>query len=321
MGAALTYARRYTLFPLVGIAGEDDLDAPDLNGKVDAAASAPRSMSPRKPKQGRRRTGRPQLPQGRGHRQHRQRRRQQLSPARRKPPFCADHARPERSAAVREQLLADMGQLQSPDEAADWVHRNLSLKTTLTAVDAHLVEAGFRESLATIEAASTTGEEQSDSAPKTGPAPSGKESFLAWETHPPTRGPRLEPQPYVVVAWRRRSFGCATRSTAYSSPRNHASTAAERPRKPITLVSPNRAHLDERSAMNTRSPFAGVTTAICTATVMKPHGGLGSASTLGPLRSSYGGSRLRYASDAAVSELLPDVIPARMGTFGSSGFD
>jgi hypothetical protein len=31
-GAALAYARRYALFTLVGIAGEDDLDAPDLNG-------------------------------------------------------------------------------------------------------------------------------------------------------------------------------------------------------------------------------------------------------------------------------------------------
>ncbi len=31
MGAALTYARRYALFTLVGIAGEDDLDAPDMN--------------------------------------------------------------------------------------------------------------------------------------------------------------------------------------------------------------------------------------------------------------------------------------------------
>src|SRR5215469_7035246 len=30
MGAALTYARRYSLFTLVGIAGEDDLDASDL---------------------------------------------------------------------------------------------------------------------------------------------------------------------------------------------------------------------------------------------------------------------------------------------------
>ena len=35
MGAALTYARRYALFTLVGIAGEDDLDAPDI------CASAP----------------------------------------------------------------------------------------------------------------------------------------------------------------------------------------------------------------------------------------------------------------------------------------
>src|SRR5436190_22600563 len=35
MGAALTYARRYALFTLVGIAGEDDLDAPDLNGALE----------------------------------------------------------------------------------------------------------------------------------------------------------------------------------------------------------------------------------------------------------------------------------------------
>ena len=32
MGAALSYARRYTLFTLVGIAGEDDLDAPTRAG-------------------------------------------------------------------------------------------------------------------------------------------------------------------------------------------------------------------------------------------------------------------------------------------------
>ena len=46
MGAALTYARRYALFTMVGIAGEDDLDAPpDLindpaagNKAVDAGA-------------------------------------------------------------------------------------------------------------------------------------------------------------------------------------------------------------------------------------------------------------------------------------------
>src|SRR3954466_15611323 len=41
MGAALTYARRYALFTLVGIAGEDDLDAPDLNGGVGGALPDP----------------------------------------------------------------------------------------------------------------------------------------------------------------------------------------------------------------------------------------------------------------------------------------
>src|ERR1700719_3843724 len=39
MGAALTYARRYSLFTLVGIAGEDDLDAPDLAGQSNKGTS------------------------------------------------------------------------------------------------------------------------------------------------------------------------------------------------------------------------------------------------------------------------------------------
>src|SRR5262245_31367929 len=46
VGAALTYARRYALFTLVGITGEDDLDAPDLN--ANPAASIPGSLQPRK---------------------------------------------------------------------------------------------------------------------------------------------------------------------------------------------------------------------------------------------------------------------------------
>src|ERR671936_781186 len=40
MGAALTYARRYALFTLVGIAGEDDLDAPDICAPLSVAGSA-----------------------------------------------------------------------------------------------------------------------------------------------------------------------------------------------------------------------------------------------------------------------------------------
>src|SRR5689334_13993361 len=45
MGAALTYARRYALFTLVGIAGEDDLDAPDLGAAPNPAAELPRPGS------------------------------------------------------------------------------------------------------------------------------------------------------------------------------------------------------------------------------------------------------------------------------------
>jgi hypothetical protein len=41
MGAALTYARRYALFTLVGIAGEDDLDAPDLDATSKTGAEEP----------------------------------------------------------------------------------------------------------------------------------------------------------------------------------------------------------------------------------------------------------------------------------------
>jgi hypothetical protein len=41
MGAALTYARRCALFTVVGIAGEDDLDAPDLGAAPKDGAEPP----------------------------------------------------------------------------------------------------------------------------------------------------------------------------------------------------------------------------------------------------------------------------------------
>src|SRR5215208_8543559 len=41
MGAALTYARRYSLFALVGLAGEDDLDAPAELAASERDGSAP----------------------------------------------------------------------------------------------------------------------------------------------------------------------------------------------------------------------------------------------------------------------------------------
>ena len=54
MGAALTYARRYALFTLVGIAGEDDLDAPDLVAPTPQTKSRARTRPavPRRPMAG-----------------------------------------------------------------------------------------------------------------------------------------------------------------------------------------------------------------------------------------------------------------------------
>jgi hypothetical protein len=45
MGAALTYARRYALFTLVGIAGEDDIDAPDLTTPTSRASGLEKPKS------------------------------------------------------------------------------------------------------------------------------------------------------------------------------------------------------------------------------------------------------------------------------------
>ena len=49
MGAALTYARRYALFALVGIAGEDDLDAPDILSDSTPAADTANNTNPSAP--------------------------------------------------------------------------------------------------------------------------------------------------------------------------------------------------------------------------------------------------------------------------------
>jgi hypothetical protein len=59
MGAALTYARRYALFTLVGIAGEDDLDAPDICMRAPVTGPSPSNAqaSPLAPGNGKTRGG------------------------------------------------------------------------------------------------------------------------------------------------------------------------------------------------------------------------------------------------------------------------
>src|SRR5436190_1989234 len=114
MGAALTYARRYALFALVGIAGEDDLDAPDvrpapLDPADDANPSAPAS---------------------------RKRSNGSIHKSRQPKPVLATEA----SAALRDQLIAEINQLKDGDDIALWAHRRLAAKNMLTADDARAVE-------------------------------------------------------------------------------------------------------------------------------------------------------------------------------------
>jgi hypothetical protein len=84
----------------------------------------------------------------------------------------------EQSAALREKLLADLSQLQSGDEAADWVHKNLAAKNTLITADADAVEAGFREKLSTIDVASAARQEQLHSTPAEDTEPTGGMPFV-----------------------------------------------------------------------------------------------------------------------------------------------
>jgi ERF superfamily len=140
LGAALTYARRYALFTLVGIAGEDDLDAPDLPpaavdpsltdtkpprsfedavGSVLAAQTVDAPLhAPGKP----RRSERPQPPS--------------LSP--------------EVSDNLRRQLVSELEQLKSSEALASWALQALPLKNRLPTADAQAVEDAFTAGLSRI---------------------------------------------------------------------------------------------------------------------------------------------------------------------------
>ena len=140
MGAALTYARRYALFTLVGIAGEDDLDAPDLITPTNEGSES------EKPKRG----SNSQLNGG-------QPNPGQRAALRRDGKVHAVSAKPilepEASAELRNRLLAELANFGSSDEAAIWAQRNLRAKNDLTAADAQRVEEAFRARLATLPAA------------------------------------------------------------------------------------------------------------------------------------------------------------------------
>ena len=138
MGAALTYARRYALFTLVGIAGEDDLDAPDL------AAPAAENAGPERPAA----RGNDRLNGGRGYSTPQR-------PFHRRASAALPSSKPileaEASAALCRQLLTQLAEIASAEEAGSWAQRILGAKNSLTAADARQVEDAFRTKMATLE--------------------------------------------------------------------------------------------------------------------------------------------------------------------------
>jgi ERF superfamily len=132
MGAALTYARRYALFTLVGIAGEDDLDAPDLCDRPLSAAERPfkpmddqSRMPTRTPGDGHARGGSAKLERN-------------------------VNLDPQQSAGLREKLLTELANTTSADLAAAWAREALTAKNSLTATDAKLVEDTFERRLSEL---------------------------------------------------------------------------------------------------------------------------------------------------------------------------
>ncbi len=138
MGASLTYARRYALFTLVGIAGEDDLDAPDIAGPIS------QRPEPAKPKDiggklnggGPSNSVAPAITPRKG---------QEARSA--EPALAADL-----SASLRQQLLAEITDLHSSDDAAIWAHRSMKQKNALATADAQMVEEKFQAKLMVLKA-------------------------------------------------------------------------------------------------------------------------------------------------------------------------
>jgi hypothetical protein len=133
MGAALTYARRYGLFTLVGIAGEDDLDAPDIcmPAPRPGPAPGPSLAGSSLPWQG----------PGNG----------KVRAAARSPMPAVLPV--DESATLRERLLSEIAGLTSPETATSWARAVLAAKNSLTAADAKLLEDAFEQKVAGLSPA------------------------------------------------------------------------------------------------------------------------------------------------------------------------
>jgi hypothetical protein len=166
MGAALTYARRYALFTLVGIAGEDDIDvdAPDLTdpapetGKLSADSTSSTDGGQQSPSDGpatrgkAKKIGSPTL-------------KRELSAA--------------LSASLRTELLREIEALCAADDATLWARQRLSAKNQLSVTDAKQVEEAFAAKLLALQPETTAVGVQASAEKNTGIAEINK-SVLAF---------------------------------------------------------------------------------------------------------------------------------------------
>jgi hypothetical protein len=237
MGAALTYARRYALFTLVGIAGEDDLDASDL------ATPMQQTSGPEKPK------GNGSLKGG----QH-----QSASPAAaRSAPKTrlapvAPALSPEASAQLRDRLLGELNELASGDDAALWARRSLPEKNKLTTTDAQRVEQAFQAKMATFVS-----------------PPGPKLSGQTEQESKPHRSKTVQPTKRRSQA---KGIDKSTLLLAMSPGSRVLSAVAARLTR-IICASPNPGHSVARSAMSSPCRCVEGTIARCIAVAMKPGGG------------------------------------------------
>jgi hypothetical protein len=134
LGAALTYARRYALFTLVGIAGEDDLDEPDLPV---AALSPEVQKTPPRPAQGAAGLDQPLVQLKANGRARAERS---------KPATLSADA----SENLRNRLIGELDRVVDPEALAAWAHRALPLKIQLATTDAQTVEAAFAARLSQL---------------------------------------------------------------------------------------------------------------------------------------------------------------------------
>lgn len=115
MGAALTYARRYALFALVGIAGEDDLDAPSTLIEPSLPDGSRADYPSRTTSKG----------------------------AANKTPLLNQ----EMSSQLKEELISEISGLENGDDLAIWAHRRLSAKNKLTKDNSRAVERAYQNIL------------------------------------------------------------------------------------------------------------------------------------------------------------------------------